>query len=195
MRAQMRARAVIRVLAVLAVGGLAFLSLNSATGAGQAAADATAPPPAPAQPHLKSSINPVTRAAVEAGILSSASLINKVADYLTARNQSGVFLFLPHGQRDRRLFSASLEIIRPDGGTLYASASFAPNQENGAEGVYDTVEYVPLKPDEVEKTFFKDLKRVGVLKKSIVALDGGTVKVFLMPAGTGCIVIKKEVVE
>ena len=49
--------------------------------------------------------------------------------------------------------------------------------------------------EKVEKTIFKNLKREGVLKENIVVLGGGPVKVFLMPAGSGCIVIKKEIVQ
>jgi len=61
--------------------------------------------------------------------------------------------------------------------------------------VYDSVEYVNKSCLEMEKLVFKDLKRIGVLKKNIVVLDGGTLKIFLMPAGSGCVVIKKEVLQ
>jgi hypothetical protein len=114
-----------------------------------------------------------------------------VATALTANTQSGVFIFPVQKQPDQHIFSTSFELIRPDDSTIYASASFFPNQD----AVYDTVEYVNMSCEEVEKNIFKNLKRVGVLKKNIVILDGGAVKVFLMPAGSGCVVIKKEVVQ
>ena len=42
---------------------------------------------------------------------------------------------------------------------------------------------------------FAGLKTIGKLKKDISVLDGGVAtKVFLMPAGSGCVSIKKEVV-
>ena len=132
---------------------------------------------------------------MDAGVLKCASRINQVSNFLTANSQSGVYLFLPQGNRDERMFSASFEIIRPDASTIYATASFAPNQEDGGDAVYDTIEYVPTGSDDLEKTVFKDLKRVGLLKKNITVLEGGSVKVFLMPAGTGCVVIKKELVR
>ena len=136
------------------------------------------------------SVNAVTQAAVKLGVLSCVSRINQVASFLTANVKSGVYIFNPKGQPDQHLFSTSFELLRPDDSTLYASASFFPNQD----AVYDTVEYVNIAPEELEKTVFKNLKRVSVLKKNIILLNGGNVKVFLMPAGSGTVVIKKEVI-
>ena len=124
------------------------------------------------------------------GILSCVSRINQVASFLTTNVKSGVYIFSPKEQPDKHIFSTSFELLRPDDSTLYASASFFPNQD----AVYDTVEYVNIGCRELEKTVFKNLKRVNVLKKNIVLLDGGKVKVFLMPAGSGTVVIKKEVI-
>jgi hypothetical protein len=136
------------------------------------------------------SVNAVTEAAVKMGILSCVSRINQVASFLTTNVKSGVYIFSPKEQPDKHIFSTSFELLRPDDSTLYASASFFPNQD----AVYDTVEYVNIGCRELEKTVFKNLKRVNVLKKNIVLLDGGKVKVFLMPAGSGTVVIKKEVI-
>ena len=137
------------------------------------------------------SVNIVTQTAVKLGVLSCISRINQVASFLTANVKSGIFIFTPQSEPDRHIFSTSFELLRPDDSTIYASASFFPNQD----AVYDTVEYVNMSPEELEKTVFKDLKRVSVLKKNIVLLDGGKVKVFLMPAGSGAVVIKKEVIR
>ena len=134
---------------------------------------------------------PVTEAAVKMGILSCVSRINQVASFLTANVKSGVYIFSPKNQPDKHIFSTSFELLRPDDTTLYASASFFPNQD----AVYDTVEYVDIGCEELEKTVFKNLKRVSVLKKNIIFLDGGMVKVFLMPASSGTVVIKKEVIQ
>ena len=137
------------------------------------------------------SVNAVTEAAVKLGILSCVSRINQVATFLTANNQSGVFIFKPQLQPDKHIFSTSFELIRSDDSTLYASASFYPNQD----AVYDTVEYVDADCEELAKTVFKNLKRAGIIKKNIIVLDSGSVKVFLMPAGSGTIVIKKEILR
>ncbi|MBN1972496.1 MAG: hypothetical protein JW787_02560 [Sedimentisphaerales bacterium] len=143
------------------------------------------------QMQADSSVNIVTEAAVKLGVLSCVSRINQVATFLTANNQTGVFIFKPQNQPDQHIFSTSFELVRKDNSTLYASASFFPNQD----AVYDTVEYVNKSCEELEKTTFKNLKRVSVMKKNIILLDGGKVKVFLMPAGSGTVVIKKEVIQ
>ena len=57
------------------------------------------------------------------------------------------------------------------------------------------MEYVAQSPDVVEKSTFKALKRKGMLGKDTIILDGGPVTIFLMPAGPGCVVIKKEIVQ
>jgi hypothetical protein len=150
------------------------------------------PAPATPQPQQASpSVNAVTQAAVKMGILSCVDRINQVITFLTTNTQNGVLLFPVQNPPDQHIFSTSLELLTQDDSSIYATASFFPNKD----AVYDTVEYVNKKCDEMEKTTFKNLKRVGVIKKNIVILDGGAVKVFLMPAGTGCVVIKKEVVQ
>ena len=138
-----------------------------------------------------SSVNILTEAAVKLGILSCVSRINQIATFLTTNNQAGIFIFKPQNQPDKHIFSTSFELVRNDNSTFYASASFFPNQD----AVYDTVEYVEKNCEELEKTVFANLKRISVLKKNIIVLNGGTVKVFLMPAGSGTVVIKKEVIR
>jgi hypothetical protein len=150
------------------------------------------PAPVPAAPQqANSSVSAVTQAAVKMGVLSCVSRINQVVTFFTANNQSGVFIFPVQNPPDQHVFSTSFELLASGDSTIYATASFFPNKD----AVYDTVEYVNKGCDELEKTVFKNLKRVGVIKKNIVMLDGGAVKVFLMPAGSGCVVIKKEVVQ
>jgi len=146
---------------------------------------------APSGQNPNQPINAVTQTAINLGVQSSIPRINQVSTFLMADNQSGIFILPPKNPPDQHIFSTSFEIIRSDNSIIYASANFFPNQE----AVYDMVEYVDISSEELEKTVFKNLKRVGVLKKNIVLLDGGAVKVFLMPAGRGTVVIKKEVVQ
>jgi hypothetical protein len=155
------------------------------------AAETPVPAPTPAAQAAKPASHAVAQAAVKMGVLSCVSRINQVATYLTANAQSGVFIFTPKNPPDQHLFSTSFEILGQDKSLVYASANFYPNQD----AVYDTVQYVERSPEEVAKTAFANLKRVGMVKKNIILLDGGAVKVFLMPAGSGCVVIKKEVVQ
>lgn len=140
-------------------------------------------------------VNPVTQAAVQAGVLFCVSRINQVVTFLTTNTQSSAYLFTPQKQPDQSMFSVSLGLVGKDAEAGYASASFAPTTNGQASAVYDTVQYFAQSCAEVEKGLFKNLKRKGSLGKDIVILDGGVVTVFLMPAGTGCVVIRKEVIQ
>ena len=139
--------------------------------------------------------NPVTRAAINAGVLASARRIDQVITVMTADKPSGAYLFIPQAEPDQNIFSASLEIQTPAATPIYTSVSFAPLTSGETGTLYDTVEYDPNSCAFIAQNASKDLKYAGVLRKDIVMLDGGPVRIFLMPAGTGCIVIKKEVVR
>lgn len=151
--------------------------------------------PAPPAQLSPPPVSPVTQAALQSGVLTCVSRINQVVTFLTDNTKSSAFLFVPVKQPDQSLFSVSIQTQDLTGATRYASASFAPTTSGQTAAVYDTVEYVAQAPDAVEKSVFKDLKRKGTLGKDMVILDGGALTIFLMPAGPGCIVIKKEIVQ
>jgi hypothetical protein len=156
----------------------------------------TAPDPYPVQA-VNPSVNPVTQAAVKAGALSCVSRINQVTNFLTAGSQgTGATLYVPAVDPDRKMISVSLEIQNANLPSAYASASFAPNQANGCGAIYEAVAYWNMKCDDVAAKQFAGLKKGGAMRKEIIVLDGGPeLRVFLMPAGSGCISIKKEAVQ
>lgn len=143
---------------------------------------------------LPSVVNAVTQTAVSTGALACAGRINQVSNFLGYTPQAGALLMTPLAQPDQRLIPLVMEVPN-ESGTAYVSASFAPNQANGCGATYDALVYWPNKCDAVAAKHFAGLKKIGQLKKAIAVLDGGVAtKVFLMPAGSGCISIKKEVV-
>ncbi|MGD0280322.1 MAG: hypothetical protein ABSC11_13610 [Smithella sp.] len=151
---------------------------------------------APVNKQAASNVNNITQAAVNAGVLSCISRINQVANFLTANTQGlGTMIFLPPNNPDNQLISLSMEIPLKDS-SAYASASFAPNQANGCAGMYETVAYWPQKCAEVGEKQFGSFKKGGALSKNITVMNGGeSIKIFLMPAGAGCVSIKKEIVR
>jgi hypothetical protein len=162
------------------------------------AADKTKPdtPQTPAA-LMPSAVHPITEAAVKAGILSCASRINQVSNFLTADNHgTGIYLFIPPSIPDQSIFSVSMEVQGSNASTTYASESFAPNQAGGCGSLYEEVIYLPMSCNEAAKKYFSGMKRERELLKNITILgDPPTVHVFLMPAGSGCVVIKKEVIR
>jgi len=155
------------------------------------------PAAAPPQQQAAVNVNNITQLAMNSGIKACAGRINQVSNFLTAGNPGfGAMLFLPPNNPDQQLVSVSMEIPIKDASAGYASASFAPNQANGCGGMYETVVYWPQKCNEVADKKFGTLKKIGALSKTIYVRDGGvTTKFFLMPAGKGCVSIKKEIVQ
>ena len=87
-----------------------------------------------------------------------------------------------------------MEIVRAKG-TGYATSTYAPLGKNGCDGLYEAVDWWPNRCPDVAAKVFTHFKAAGKLLRNIQVLEGGpAIRVFLMPAGSGCVSIKKEVV-
>ena len=142
-------------------------------------------------------VNPITKVVVNAGALSCAGRVNQVMNFLAAGSEKvSVQAYVPSANPDRSLISISLGIQNKNLPVAYASTCFAPNQANGCGAMYETVMYWNMNCDKVAEKQFAGMKRSGNMGKDIIVLDGGPeLKVFLMPAGSGCIAIKKEILK
>lgn len=155
-------------------------------------ADGNQGKPAPQQ--TQAGANLITQAAVKVGVLACASRINQVSNFVGYSPQAGAMLMMSPDQADQHLVPLVME-VPIEGGSAYVSAAFAPNPVNGCGAVYDAVVYWAQKCNAVAAVQFATLKKIGQLKKDITVLDGGVAtKVFLMPAGSGCVSIKREAV-
>jgi hypothetical protein len=154
------------------------------------AAEKPKPAPAKAPPP-----NSITQGAMKAGVRTCAGRINQVTNFLVAgTNNAGYITDISKNNPNQRMTSVSMEIPLKDS-SAYAAASFAPAQANYCEGIYETVVYWPQRCTEVAEKNFAAFKKAGALSKRVYMRDGGAVKVFFMPAGTGCVVIKKELIR
>lgn len=152
----------------------------------------TAPQPqaVPAQ-----ALNPVAQTLNNAGAQRCAARANQVTNFLSASNQVGTFLFLPEGNAESRILAASMEIRSANNVVSYGSVNFAPVGSDGCGATYDVVTYWQNTCADVATRAYAQLPQVGVLQNQIRVLDGGgQMRIFLMPAGAGCISIKKEVI-
>ncbi len=139
-------------------------------------------------------VNAITRRAVEEGVLSCASRVNQVTNLLGFSASAGADLMPAPAQPDERVLPVAME-VPTEAGAAFVGIVFAPGQANGCGAAYDAVVYWPLKCDAVAARNFAGLKKIGALRKEIAVLDGGpATRVFLMPAGVGCVSIKSEVV-
>lgn len=163
-----------------------------------AAAPAPAAPPAdqPAAPQATTSpaINALTRAAVDAGALSCARRINDLTNYLAQGAAHGGRVFADPAAPDQRPLSLSMELAG-SGQSAYVGATFSP-RAGGCDATYEAVVWWPESCSDVARKNFNGLAPRPPLQKQVQSLDGGdALKVFLMPAGTGCVSIKKEMVR
>ncbi|OYV15534.1 MAG: hypothetical protein CG439_2546 [Methylococcaceae bacterium NSP1-2] len=161
------------------------------------------PPPAatqaakttvPVAPAPTGPLNAVAQAAQKAGISDCLGRINQVSNFLTAGSQqSGASLSVSPQTPNEHTASIAFEIKSPQV-LSYASADFAP-LANGCGGTYEAVTHWQNSCKDVASKGYAQLKFIGVIQSSILVLEGGPqLRVFLMPAGTGCVAIKKEVV-
>lgn len=145
-------------------------------------------PPAVPTPTL----GPVAGFAAQSGIRQCIGRIDQVSNFLTAGSLSGAAMFIPPREPDRGLSSVSMEVLG-NNGLSYVSTAFSPSA-TGCDGVYEAVTYWADTCEQVAATF-AGFTRGTALRQHIQVLDGGpTAKVYLMPAGAGCVSIKKEVV-
>jgi hypothetical protein len=129
------------------------------------------------------------------GIRSCVKRIDQVHKFLIGKSPAGIFTFMPpEGNPDEQLFSTSIEVVQPNAVPAYASSSYSPGM-TGCGAVYEAVTYRPTSCKTVAAKEYPNLKATNPLKKDIQILVGSqTMRVFLMPADKGCVVIKKELV-
>lgn len=138
--------------------------------------------------------NAVTAALQKAGVRRCANQIQKVTDFLTSKSRTGTTVFPLAGNADDSLVSISSEIA--SGKVLtYAGASFAPRAD-GCSAVYEQVSHWQNTCEEVFAAQYPGFKPMGVLQQQIkVFYNNPATRVMMVPAGTGCVVIKKEIVH
>lgn len=162
-------------------------------------AETAPPPPAAAVQAVNPQVNGITQAAVQAGVLSCTSRINQVANFLAAGTQQSAvnaLMFMPANNPDQHLISFSMEIPAKENASAYTSASFAPNQANGCGGMYEAIVYWPQSCKDLSEQTYGNLKKINGFSKNMTVLDGGmATRIFLLPAGAGCVSIKKEVIQ
>jgi hypothetical protein len=153
-----------------------------------------AQPSAAKAPASTAPIQKITAAAFTAGALTCAKRINDVSNYVSGTASNDFILFSPPTDPDQHSLSASLELAGV-GQEAYVSATFSPNPID-CDVAYDAVMWWPASCEGVARTNFAALKPQSILHKKIRVLDGGAnMKVFLMPAGSGCVSIKKEIIR
>ena len=148
----------------------------------------------PSTPEKTPAANSLTQALGHWGVKNCSERVNQLSGFIGYDKSSAAMALMPPSQVNDRMIPVAME-IPTENGAAYVSASFAPNQANNCGATYDAVVYWEQGCTDIAENQFKAYKNIGALGKALTVLDGGiATKVFLMPAGSGCVSIKKEVV-
>ena len=172
---------------------LAALNLACISAFAQSPAAPVAAAPVAVAP-VAGALNPVTAALQKAGVKRCTSQIQKVTAFLNDKARTGTTVFPLAANPDDSLVSMSSEIISTNA-ISYAGATFAPRAD-GCSAVYEQVTHWQNKCEEVHAAQYPGFKPKGVLQAQIkVYYNSAATQVMMVPAGTGCVVIKKEIVH
>ena len=187
----MNLKSLLQSAALLAIGAWLMLVVNpKKPDQPQNEIPATAVKPATETPPVV--LNAAAQAAARRGVSTCLKRIDQVTNFLGSNSKSGAFLFIPPKDPNGSLTSISME-VQTAGGLSYATASFAPVGGEGCGSLYEAVVYWQNTCQEVAAKGFPGVPPDGTLNQKIMVLNGGAaLRVYLMPAGTGCVSIKKE---
>lgn len=170
---------------------------GSAPAAPPAPTAPTAPttPAAPVAPQaVPAATNAVTSALQRAGVQRCAAQAQRVTDFLSNRSRTGTIVYPTARNPDDSLVTLSSEIIT--GNVLsYAGVTLAPRSD-GCSAVYERVSHWQNTCEQVHAAQYANFKPEGNLQQliKVYAVNPGS-RVMMVPAGTGCVVILKEVLH
>ena len=150
--------------------------------------------PAPRPNENVAAGNVITSAAKKLGVIRCASRVEQHERFFSQQsNPVSALSFVAPRDANNRLFSLSSEIVEQND-SVYVSSTYAPSG-NECAATYDLVKYWPNSCAEVASKVYFQFGNPTTLARNITALGRDpSVKVFLMPAGEGCVSIKKEIV-
>lgn len=154
----------------------------------------TPAPAAPSAPAAAPANTPYGIGAQRNGVVKCVGRINQVSGFLAGNNaNSGMMLTAGPKDANQRIAATMME-IEGAGVTSFISSSFAPGAGNNeCSGTYDAITYWNAPCNQVASSNFSTFAVTRPLLRTVTTLDGGPfIKVFLMPAGTGCVSVKKE---
>lgn len=161
-------------------------------------AGAQTPLPAQARPTASSGVlSPYAEYAQRNGVSTCLGRINQVTGFVVGKSaHQGIMQVPPKAKINQALITSSIAVDLGNATSL-VSANFAPDAPNNhCSGSYEAVTYWNARCSQVAKANFPAFQATQSLLQRIAVLEGngGALKIFLMPAGSGCISIKKEVI-
>lgn len=140
-------------------------------------------------------VNPVMVFAEQARSTACVGMARVVGEKIIGANASSGVSLTAVSTTGAAMFSPSLD-SRDAAGPHFVSAFLAPNSRGGCDAGYDDVRYWPKSCADLAA---HELAALGVLKPlgAVVStfVMGPNQHVYLMPAGPGCVTIRKELLS
>jgi hypothetical protein len=135
--------------------------------------------------------NKITQQAKKAGVKRCLPAVEAISNYLIGADPHGVDSFRTP-KPNQQPFSATIERNASDGVVL-SSTTITPTQDGDCVLNYDLIRWYDASCLVVAQERYPKHRYRGVLSKKVILLDGAA-RVYLLPAGDGCLALKKEVI-
>jgi hypothetical protein len=128
------------------------------------------------------------------GVKACAHRVSQVTDFLAGDKQtkSAAFIFPVPAPNNKHLLSMSMSVAAPNAPLAYVATTYAPVSSTGCDASYEAVIYWPKACPEVSSEQFPGARPGNDVGGLAVRVIGPNAVVFLLPAGAGCVSIKKE---
>ncbi|MDX8392032.1 MAG: hypothetical protein R8K53_05630 [Mariprofundaceae bacterium] len=134
----------------------------------------------------------ITQMARQAGSSTCLPTIAKLEHHFGNKRSYGSWSFWSNKQTAKQPFNASMEISYSDGSTLI-DFTVIPAADGTCSYVYTKTWYSPNSCAATAKhNFMRNAKYKGQISERILAYTLGAAEFLLQPAGSGCMVQKKE---
>jgi len=142
---------------------------------------------------LSASSNAVVGHAEKAGMKKNLATVQSLSEFLSEDALDwGAHSFWITDGGDNRLFSSALELVyNKDSAFALVTVSPAIGQEV-PEFSYMRAYHSPMNQVQLREDDYKDWEYRGTISKNIVVLEHNNLNVYLMPAGPGTMVFKRE---
>ncbi len=135
--------------------------------------------------------NNVIAQAKKAGVKRCLPAVGAISNYLVGTDPHGVDSFRT-AKPDQQPFSATIERNAADGVAL-SSVTVTPLKDGDCALNYDQINWYNAACLVVAQELYPKHRYRGVLSKKVILLEGAAT-VYLLPAGEGCLALKKEVI-
>ncbi len=140
-------------------------------------------------------VHPLAQNLSNIGAFSCAERANQIGSFLTGNTEPDIVLQTPKDNPNNRLLMSTL-VVSGNKKSAISSISLAPNQVNGCGGSYHAINYSNQSCAQTILDNFKEIKFQLINKTDVqIGVVNRALWIIALPAGSGCVIFKEEVLE